>query len=391
MTASTTGVYAGMAAFATGLTIYAGANGRLSDTKLGLTVPSEADRTKLYDGEILGTEIIHYPLTEGYGTIAHNVVTNMSPRLNGVMTTGNGWTNTQAFFKYNYNYGGTQINDYFFPNLNDKSNYFSPIYGIIEAGQSNAMDSWGATADLVGGDYAALNVAGTELQHILGYNTYLNVYGQISGEFYNPLFGQDDIIGYLLNAVGKDTFFIKKAEASTGLYPGSSANDWHPNTVGELFDTLNTLVSTVLTSLFIHGREPYVKDFIWEQGEKDAEDATWVAAYKDNLNLFFTKWKTELGNSSLNILIAQLGPFNTGVNRDSLRTAQASFVSENTNCSLINTSDFDDSDIHYGSADRVTLAEREYNVLETSNLLESQSYLNIILPGYTKKYYSPRK
>ena len=103
-------------------------------------------------------------IRDSYGTILHNVTDQNLEKHAIINGTGDAWVNTQDFFKYNYNYGGTKVNDYFFPNLNTKAQSFTPIDVIILGGQSNAEGA-GVNAGLAGTDYAALTDVNLRLAH----------------------------------------------------------------------------------------------------------------------------------------------------------------------------------------------------------------------------------
>ena len=383
------GEYVGMSAFGSNFGFTLPSLSKVVDMKIGSGVPTEANRTSLYDNDAIGTEIVHWSCTEGYGSYLHNLVDNANPRTTATSTAPDDeWINTQTFYKHNYKNGITYLNDYRFPNLNYGGKFFAPIYGFIEAGQSNAASAFADTPDLVGTDYASLNVAGAVIDRALGFNTTWDKY--VKGNIYDAVFGTNLIISFLIDEAGKDTFCINYGEATTGLYPGSSAIDWHPDTVGEHFDLLNADILDNLTKLaLIHGREPFVKSFIWVHGEQDSSNSTWTAAYYDNLVAFFNKWKTQIA-TEINIQITQLGPYLATDDADLIRTAQALLASMYGNTSLISTADFDNTELHYGAADRIKLGERIFANMNVFTPSKSSSYLNKILPGYTKTYYSPQ-
>jgi hypothetical protein len=384
------GSYNRMQPFGTNVAFGATTNGMLSDLRIGSAILTESDIINLFNHEVLGSEIFHIPLTEGYGLVMHNVTTNINLQGNLFQYgAGDCWENTQSIYRYNYNFGAVKINNYIFPNLNNKTVYFKPIFGYVLAGQSNASSNYGHTDDLVGGKYSAMDTAGHTLTKTLGYysSTWKNYNNP---DNYCPYFGLDAILLFNNNSENKETFIIQRGIASTGLYPGSSAVDWHPDTVGEHFDLLAAQISTDLMDLFTNGREPFIKSFVWVHGELDSGNTTYADAYYSNLVAFFNKWKT-LISDSLNIQITELNPNTyTGTNRDTIRTAQHNFVANYGNANIIETDDATVMDgQHYDSATLVRIAEEIYNNVKYFEPPLASSYLNKIFPGYTKIVYIP--
>ncbi len=378
-----TGTYANMSYYAHVTEVKVGDGGEISNFKIGSGALTTQQISDLYDNLVMGTEIIHFPCTEGYGTILHNVTDQNLEKHAIINGTGDAWVNTQDFFKYNYNYGGTKVNDYFFPNLNTKAQSFTPIDVIILGGQSNAEGA-GVNAGLAGTDYDDLTDVNLRLAHAF----------QLIGGFVRKMdfancfttVGVDDILGYLYTDESNDVWFCKYGPGATGLYPGSSTNDWHPTTVGENFDTLAGYISAQLPILFARGREPWVKSFIWIQGERDASNATWAAAYYDNLVLFFNKWET-LIYDNFNIQLARL-PVGFAGEID-VYNAQNLYGANNSNVNVIDTDDNTTEDgTHYTSVYLADMAERMKPSIDSAVFTNAKSYINKIAVGYSKLYYT---
>jgi len=383
-----TGSYVNMSYYSATTEINVGTSGELCDFKIGSGTLTEQQRTDLYDCKVNGTEIINYPCSEGYGTVIHNVSDQNFEKHGTIIGTGSAWDNTQDFFHYNYTNGGTKVDDYFFPNLSDKSKSFTPLDVVVLAGQSNAEGA-GVNAELAGTDYEVLtNTA---------YRT-ANAYQYIGGfmrkmDFTNcfTTVGVDDILAEIYTQLVTDLFVVKHGPGSTGLAAGSSAVDWNPATTGEHFDTLAGYISTQLTLLFKNGREPFIKSFLWIQGERDAAAAEYANAYYTNLAAFFTKWGTLLPGV-FNIQISQLSIQVAAAETpgDTIRAAQALFVTNNANSQLIDTSDATTNDgTHYDSEYLISIAEMMKANFDSAAFADSKSYIHKILPGYVKTYYDP--
>ncbi len=361
----------------------------ISDFKIGSGVLTSQNIIDLYDHKLLGTEIIHFPCTEGYGNILHNVTDqNLEKHATIAGTLTNIWANTQNLWKYNYSYGGTKVDDYFFPNLSSKAQSYTPIRALIQAGQSNASGA-GVNAELTGTDYAAMTNAALRLAHIYT--------GASGNRFYKYDFPNqftvvsiDDIVGYINNSESKDTVFIKLSEGGSGLAEGSSLTDWNPNTVGEHFDILAALIVADMTMLFKLGREPHIQAFIWVQGEQDAGTEAWANAYYANLVAFFDKWRT-LINTPFKPEIIQLSAVNfTAGNGPIIRAAQAAYAIYDSLADVIDNSDatFNDG-THYDTACLIRLGERINNNIGSMAFgTPDESYVTKILPGFNKLYYT---
>ena len=375
--------YAHMSYYTASVEVKPNDGGQISNFKIGSGALTTQQISDLYDNKVMGTEIVHLPCTEGYGTILHNVTDQNLEKHAIISGTGSAWGNTQDFFKYNYYYGGTKVDDYFFPNLNTKVQSFTPIDVIILGGQSNAEGA-GTNAGLSGTDYDDLTDESLRLARAYQY-----IGGFVRKMDFSNCFatiGVDDILGYLYTNESNDVWFCKYGPGSTGLYPGSSTNDWHPTTVGENFDTLAGYISAQLAILFARGREPWVKSFIWIQGERDSSNATWAAAYYDNLVLFFNKWET-LIYDNFNIQLARL-PVDFAGNI-AVHNAQNLYGANNSNVNVIDTDDNTTEDgTHYTAVYLADMAERMKVNIDAEVFANAKSYITKIIPSYSKLYYT---
>lgn len=87
---------------------------------------------------------------------------------------------------------------------------------------------------------------------------------------HNTIFPDDDI------------YLIKYGQDSTSL-----AGQWNPNGSGSAYNTFKSRVTAAMASLA--GQSPTIAGMIWMQGESDAANSSFAAAYKTNLiNLITT-------------------------------------------------------------------------------------------------------
>lgn len=156
------------------------------------------------------------------------------------------------------------------------------------------------------------------------------------------------------NLTGQVQYCIKIALGSTGLYAGSSlvtgdnpgAKDWSPSTDGLYADLIEALdaAKIVLNNMDI---EPRVASILWVQGERDAGNATWAAAYEANLeDLFFDNLipyiesEIDITATNIPILIPRLQSLGGWSEINTIRTAQYNFFAAHSNVYLFDTDIF---------------------------------------------------
>lgn len=116
-----------------------------------------------------------------------------------------------------------------------------------------------------------------------------------SHEFSQSRFGPEYGFVRTLEANGAEDYVILKS-----ALPGSSITpnrpfdipDWHPDSVGELYDTLLAGYADLVAEIIANGDTPVLEGFYWDQGGADRK---YTAEYADNLNYFFESLHEDLG------------------------------------------------------------------------------------------------
>ncbi len=257
---------------------------------------------------------------------------------------------------------------------------FTPVDVHILIGQSN-MDGRGAMASLPSGYTGAkTNVqmyngsAFVSLDSTANNNQYPVLSNQYGPEF-----------TYLLdyaNQTGRDQYCFKLSLGSTGLYPGSSAvtadnptaKDWSPSTGGLYTDLIN-LITSGTAALRASGKIPVIKSILWMQGERDAGNATWAAAYGTNLtDLFFTNLipflqtiNATVNSATIPIILPRIANSSGASDLATVRAAQLAFTVTYSNAKTFDTDFYplNVDNIHYGNLGFLWLG---HNALSKLNL-----------------------
>jgi len=88
---------------------------------------------------------------------------------------------------------------------------------------------------------------------------------------------------------GQPTYIVKYAVGATSL-----ATNWNPSGPGAQWTGLTNAVNAALPAIALTGQIAVVNDFIWDQGETDAQNQTNANAYQSNLTAFAAALKSTL-------------------------------------------------------------------------------------------------
>jgi hypothetical protein len=151
---------------------------------------------------------------------------------------------------------------------------------------------------------------------------------------------------------------IMVAKGATNLYL-----DWDPDTVGDMFDRLDTDLSTAISTHPAPPASP-IPWLVWAQGESDAPSAEYVN-YQANLTAFLAAFRALTGMASAKICIWLLHsdcaiPGSTPATVAFIRAAQASVAAADGACWTIDPSDLplQGDFIHYTQATYITMGHR---------------------------------
>ena len=142
-----------------------------------------------------------------------------------------------------------------------------------------------------------INTAGTYLLPVIPGN----VQGQLSGDFGVEVSFSDTLAKYK----GETVALYKYSIGGTRLAQ-DTGDDWHPQSVGEYWDTYKSGYTDLGPKLLGFGKRAEVKAFFWIQGENDAIDQTYADAYQVNLELLIDSIRAFHQNANLPIFIGKL-------------------------------------------------------------------------------------
>lgn len=174
------------------------------------------------------------------------------------------------------------------------------------------------------------------------------------------------VMKMLYTLKGRTQYLIKYAVSNTPLAIDATHLDWS-TTNKELYDRSNAHSANARQSLG-DPRPPRV--IIWIQGENDADNATFVAAYEANLTAYIAAKRTFYGYQ-IPFVIVRLGADQTTIGFLSQgQTAQNNVVASVAECYIVSTDSLTTYDgTHWDDASTETLAQRTWTVLTTNNLI----------------------
>ena len=140
---------------------------------------------------------------------------------------------------------------------------------------------------------------------------------------------------------------------------GSSISQW----LGDSVYRNVKLFSNFLAKLEIAKQNGIVKGILWHQGESDANEKN-IPLYKQRLHLLFSKFRTEIGNNELPVLLGELGSFsNNPADFNLINKAIHDYAAEDKNSRVISTKDLKDKGdhLHFDSEGQRTMGKRFAN------------------------------
>ena len=235
-----------------------------------------------------------------------------------------------------------------------QSNMGRSVTGEMTAGE---LSTYGGTHDSVMIHNG--RVTATFQTMVVGTNTILDGAGEFGAEaaFYK----------WMNDYQSKKRYLIKYGVGNTSMYIY-----WKPGGIG--YTALINNVADAIAEIAAAGKYPRLSAFYWMQGENDATNATWAAAYESNLGLFFDTFKNDY-DSILALhgfvqrwpFVKVLGKINGIDNpimteRETVRTAQINYCANpSNNAILIDTDDLPLKDnVHYSAQGQLTLGQRIY-------------------------------
>ncbi|MDZ7719814.1 MAG: sialate O-acetylesterase [Balneolaceae bacterium] len=138
---------------------------------------------------------------------------------------------------------------------------------------------------------------------------------------------------------------------------GSSINQW----INDSTHRNISLYSNFREKLKIGQQYGMIKGILWHQGESDAATKEKIDAYSNQLKKLFGLFRSEAGNSTLPILIGELGSFSIwDENWQALNEQIREYIETDSNAYLIKTTDLNHKGdkVHFDSEGQRKLGER---------------------------------
>jgi hypothetical protein len=138
---------------------------------------------------------------------------------------------------------------------------------------------------------------------------------------------------------------------------GSSISQW----IGDSTHRNVTLLSNFKEKVALGKANGTIKGILWHQGESDTGSEELIELYQERLKTLFLKFRTEIGNDSLPVLIGELGSFSANdPNWQAVNKQIRAYVATDPHAAIIQTSDFTHKGdfIHFNSEGQRTMGER---------------------------------
>lgn len=138
---------------------------------------------------------------------------------------------------------------------------------------------------------------------------------------------------------------------------GSSISQW----IGDSTYRNVTLFSNFKEKVALGKANGTIKGILWHQGESDSGSDELIDLYQERLKTLFLKFRTEIGNDSLPVLIGELGSFSANdENWQAINRQIKDYVDSDPYSGLIPTSDFTHKGdfIHFDSEGQRTMGQR---------------------------------
>ena len=181
--------------------------------------------------------------------------------------------------------------------------------------------------------------------------------------------GPEHVFGRALGKAGhSSTSVIKVAVGGTTLY-----DDWRSPSMGGktsaesklLYAKLRTRIQSLNSNPTsvnpaCNARACKWSAFVWFQGENDAQNATHIAAYEQNLKNFIADVRADVGSPTLPVVIVQIGAWAqslSGGNGKIVANAQTAIVKADPYARIVNTADLNGF-YHYDPAAQLIIGER---------------------------------
>jgi hypothetical protein len=227
---------------------------------------------------------------------------------------------------------------------------------FLLAGQSN-MAGEGNVADLT----APYN---TPLSEVKFWNNsqWVALRGGFGDGTSGTLFGPEIGFGHRLHELypKDDIYLVKYGLTSTNL-----AVDWNPNGAGIRYNIFKSTADAALKNLANAGLSPTIAGMIWMQGENDALNSTYAAAYRNNLVNLISTVRSQFSTPDMPFVDGRvLACYGTQTDSDLVRNAQMTVPAQVGHAAWVNTDDLPLAFTgHYGTQGQIELGIRFANAV----------------------------
>lgn len=192
-------------------------------------------------------------------------------------------------------------------------------------------------------------------------DAWVDLQGGFGHQYYSgmSLFGPEVSLGYRLDQLlpNDDIYLVKCGLSSTNL-----AVDWNPDGTGAVYNVFKVRVDAALKNLVDAGKSPSIAGMIWMQGENDAIDSTFAAAYQKNLRNLIGTVREEFSTPNMPFVMGRILTYydTTPAGGNALvRAAQETVGTSMAGVTWINTDDLPLAyDGHYGTQGQIDIGIR---------------------------------
>lgn len=238
-------------------------------------------------------------------------------------------------------------------------------------GQSNA-EGRALIADLSAGDQARTTPSGVYINRRDTYASEQLELG-VNQTTTTPAvqFGPEMQMAWDAEDGGSGLYIAKYGVGATYLADTANGNDWNTAelpTSGSLNAALRSVWQTEADMLNA-GIGPRLLGMCWMQGEQDALNATYGAAYEANLTSLIAKFREQVGDSTARIVIGRIrddDPAGDPTAQAAVRAAQVAVAAADSNVYWIDTDSMplNVDNVHYAAAGQKLLGTAFYSALQ---------------------------
>lgn len=172
---------------------------------------------------------------------------------------------------------------------------------------------------------------------------------------------KDEIDAYLLSEIskrGQNFEFVKLVVGSTPYALATGRQDWHPDSINELYDELVLKVNERIAYIEGTGHSAKIATLFSVHGESDAFTYAYSEIFEQNIRYFISSLKSDLNDSDMEFVFSTVHPNYSRSGTDNARNALFAIQEDTPNFKVIDTAGLSLYDgVHYDLESRSALAE----------------------------------